>query len=161
MFLPTAKEMRDTLKVMYGNKRNHSRVFEIYRRLFELKQRDKFVVEFYGELKSLVDELEMHQPAVTDATTLRGYLQDLAVSKFLSGMSPILRSQVRGQILGGDSIFTLIATFSRVLRVSTGADVSSASSIDQSAMYSGRGRGCGCGCDFSGGRGSFGIGPRF
>jgi len=74
MFLPTAKEMRDTLKVMYGNKRNHSRVFEIYRRLFELKQRDKFVVEFYGELKSLVDELEMHQSAVTDAMTLRGYL---------------------------------------------------------------------------------------
>ena len=38
MFLITAKEMWDTLKVMYGNKKSLSRVFEIYERLFELKQ---------------------------------------------------------------------------------------------------------------------------
>ena len=56
--------------------------------------------EFYGKLKGLIDELEMHQPAVTDAATLRGYRQDLAVSKLLSSLSPTLRSQVRGQILG-------------------------------------------------------------
>jgi len=58
------------------------------------------VPEFYVELKGLIDELEMHQPAVTDVATLRGYRQDLVVSKFLSGLSPTLRSQVRGQILG-------------------------------------------------------------
>jgi len=46
------------------------------------------VAEFYEELKSLVDELEMHQPVVTDATTPRGYRQDLPVSKFLPGPSP-------------------------------------------------------------------------
>ena len=42
--------------------------------------------------KGLIDELKMHQPAVTDAstaaTTLRGYRQDLVVSKFLSDLSP-------------------------------------------------------------------------
>jgi len=54
------------------------------------------VDEFYGKLKGLIDELEMHQLAVTDATTLRKYRQDIAVSKFLSGLSPTLRSQVRG-----------------------------------------------------------------
>ena len=37
MFLATAKEMWDTLKVMYDNEKNPSRVFEIYERLFELK----------------------------------------------------------------------------------------------------------------------------
>ena len=52
------------------------------------------VPEFYEELKGLIDELEMHQPTVTVATTPRGYLQDLAVSKFLSGLSPFLRSQL-------------------------------------------------------------------
>jgi len=51
---------------MYGNERNLSRVFEIYKRLFELKQGDKFVTDFYEELKGLINELEMHQPAVTD-----------------------------------------------------------------------------------------------
>ena len=43
---------------------------------------------FYGELKSLIDELEMHQPVATDAATLWGYRHDLAVSKFMSGSSP-------------------------------------------------------------------------
>jgi len=48
------------------------------------------VPEFYGKLKGLIDGLEMHQLFVTDAATLRGYRQDLAVSKFLSGLSPTL-----------------------------------------------------------------------
>ena len=38
--------------------------------------REKSVSKFYDELKGLIDELEMHQPAVTDVTTLRGYHQD-------------------------------------------------------------------------------------
>ena len=90
----------------------------------------------------------MHQSVVTNAATLRVYRQDLAVSKFLSGLNPTLRSQVRGQILGGDSILALTATFSRVMRVSTGSETSSASSIKQSAMISGRG--VGRGRDFGG-----------
>ena len=120
MFLSTAKEMCDILKVMYENEKNPSRVFEIYERLFELKQGDRSVPEFYGELKSLIDDLEMHQ-LVTDATILTEYRQDLAVSKFLSGLSPSLRSHLRVQILSGDIIPTLNAAFSRVMRACTGA----------------------------------------
>ena len=52
-------------------------VFEIYERLFELKRGDRSVLEFYEKLKrklkSLIDELEMHQPVITDAATLREY----------------------------------------------------------------------------------------
>ena len=73
MFLTTAKEMWDILKVIYDNEKNPSRVFEIYERLLEPKQGDKIEAKFYGELKGLVDELEIHQPAVTYAATLRGY----------------------------------------------------------------------------------------
>jgi len=85
------------------------------------------------------------------------------VSKFLSGLSPTLRSQMRGQILGGDSILTLTAIFSRVTHVSTGADVSSTLSIDESTIYSirGRGRGRGHDHDFGGRHGSFGAGCNF
>ena len=113
--------------------------------------------EFYGELKGLIDELEMHRHAVTDAATLRGYHQDLAVLKFLSYLSPTLRSQVRGQTLGGDSIFLLTVIFSRVMRVFTGADIFSAPSIKLSAMISGCGKGRGRGRDFRG-RGHESIG---
>ena len=42
MYLTTAKEMWNTLKVMYGNEKNLSMVFEIYERLFDLKQGDKY-----------------------------------------------------------------------------------------------------------------------
>ena len=115
MFLPTAKDMWDTLKIMYENEKNPSRVFKIYECLFKLKQRDRFMSEFYGEVKGLIDELEMHQPSVTNAATLRGYRQDLTVSKFLFGLSPTFRFQMRGHILRGDSIPTLTVTFSRVI----------------------------------------------
>ena len=91
--------MWDTLKVMYDNKKILSRVFEIYECLFELKQGDRSVHEFYGELKGLMDELEIHQPSVTDAATLKGYRQDLSMSMFLFGLSPTLRFQVQGQFL--------------------------------------------------------------
>ena len=78
MFLTTAKKMWDTLKVMYDNEKNLSRVLKIYECLFELKQRDKSMPEFYGELKDLIDKLEIHQPVVTNEATLKGYRQDLA-----------------------------------------------------------------------------------
>ena len=60
MFLPTAKDMWDARKVMYGNEKNPSRVFKIYECLFELKLGDRSVPKFYGEVKGLIDELEMH-----------------------------------------------------------------------------------------------------
>jgi len=59
MFLTTAKEMWETLKVMYDNEKNPSRVFEIYERLFEFRQGDGSVPEFYDKLKGFIDELEM------------------------------------------------------------------------------------------------------
>jgi len=64
------------------------------------------------------------------------------VSKFLSSLSPTLRSQIQGQILEGDSTPTLTTTFSRVIRVSTGADVSFAPSIEHQSVMVSR-RGCG------------------
>ena len=46
MFITTAKEMCDTLKVMYENEKNLSRVFEINERLFEFKQEDNLSPSF-------------------------------------------------------------------------------------------------------------------
>jgi len=40
------------------------------------------VPELYGELKSLIDELEIHQAVVTDAATLKEYRQDLWYRSF-------------------------------------------------------------------------------
>ena len=48
---------------------------------------------------------------------------------------------MRGQILRGDNIFTLTATFSRVMCAFIRADVFPTPSVEQSAMVSGHGRG--------------------
>ena len=53
MFLAIAKEMWDTLKVMYGNEKNYSRVLEIYERLFELNQGDKSNTSFMANSRAL------------------------------------------------------------------------------------------------------------
>ena len=50
---------------MYANEKNPSRVFELFERLFELKQGDRYVPEFYDELKSLIDGLGMLAQEVT------------------------------------------------------------------------------------------------
>jgi len=147
MFLTTAKEMLDTLKVIYGNEKSPSRVFEIYECLYDLKQGDRSVPEFYGELKDLIDELEMHQPAVTDVATLWEYRQDLAVSKFLSGLNSTLRSQVQGQILGGEYSHVdghILESYAGVYWIR--CFICTIHSVV--CLISGRGRGCGC--DFGG-----------
>ena len=54
MLLTTANNMWDTLKVMHDNEKNLSKVFEIYEHLFELKQGDRSMSEFYSELKGLM-----------------------------------------------------------------------------------------------------------
>ena len=59
---------------------------------------------------------------------------------------------MRGQVLGGDKNIILSVTFSRVMSISTRADVSTAPSIEQSIMASGRGKSR----DFIGGRATFG-----
>jgi len=69
------------------------------------------------------------------------------MSKFLSGLSPSLRSQVRGQILG-DNILTLLATFFRVV-------LCQLEMVLFAPLLSRRGKGRGRGRDF-GGRESFG-----
>ncbi|XP_020266951.1 uncharacterized protein LOC109842493 [Asparagus officinalis] len=103
---------------------------------------DKSVPKFFGELKGLIDELEMHQPAVADVTTLLRYRRDLAVSKFLSGLHPTLQSQVSTGVISDTT-------------------APSPPTIDQSAIFSGRGRGHGRGHgrDSEGGCGSFGGRP--
>jgi len=78
----------------------------------------------------------------------RGGIVKISVSKFLSTLSPSLRSQVRGQILRENNISILTVTFSRVMCVSTGADVITASSIEQSVMAFECGRGRDRGHDF-------------
>ena len=71
-------------------------------------------------------------------TTMRRYREELAVAAYLFDLSPELSSQVRGQILGADSILDLETTFSQVLRISMDTPIYTS---DYSTMASTRGCG--------------------
>ena len=61
-------------------------------------------IEYYSTLRGILDELDAHSPLVTNLQILKRYLEDLAVSKNLSGQDPSLVTQVSGQTLGGDNV---------------------------------------------------------
>ena len=54
MFLTTAKEMWDTLKVMYDNEKNPSRVFEIYKRCLSSNSETDLCLSFIANSKVLL-----------------------------------------------------------------------------------------------------------
>ena len=87
--------------------------------------------ELYTSLRMLLDKLEMYQPFVADIVNIRDYQEELAVAKFLSALKPDIASHVRRQILGRDTMPSLLIGTSMV-------------HIDQFALVS-FGRGCGRG----------------
>jgi len=153
IFLTTAKETWDTLNVMYDNKKNPSRLFEIYERLFDLKQKKQICAWVLWRTQGF-------EWWARDASTCCYWYDNpkrLSLRFSSTKVSIQLESYTTipgaGHILGGDS--NLLKSYA----VSTGADVFSAPSIEQSVMVSGRDRGHGHHCDFGGqGRGSIGGG---
>lgn len=59
MFLRTAKEIWDTLREIYANEKNISRVFELYEQLFILRMGDMSVPEYCSTLRGISDELDV------------------------------------------------------------------------------------------------------
>ena len=46
-------------------------MFEIYEQFFSLQQGDQPVQDLYTSLRALIDELDIYQPIVLDAQTLK------------------------------------------------------------------------------------------
>ena len=87
--------------------------------------------------------MRLRSTLVLDVTVMQEYQEELAIAKFLSALRPELASQVRGHILGGDTVPSLTTAFSRVLRIATGTPTVHG---DQSALAV-YGRGCDSGRD--------------
>ncbi|KAK4388462.1 hypothetical protein Sango_2452800 [Sesamum angolense] len=136
MFLTTAKAMWDAFHDMYSHEKNISRVFELYERLFSLKQDGRAVSDYFALLKGTSDEILLYHPLSCDAQTHKSQREDFLVVKFLSGLDNNLK-RVRDHLLASDSVPTLSNALSRVFRVATGSSDSSSSSgttTESSAM---------------------------
>lgn len=72
IFLKTVKEIWDTLKEVYHNEKDISRVFELYE-FFSLSSRGDVCSCLYSVFRSILDKLEVHQPLITDLKTLTEY----------------------------------------------------------------------------------------
>ncbi|KAL0641511.1 hypothetical protein Bca4012_102648 [Brassica carinata] len=69
-YCESAKELWDTLKKVYGNTSNLSRVFEVKQAINNLVQEDMEFTKHLGRFRTLWSELEMLRPSTTDADEL-------------------------------------------------------------------------------------------
>jgi hypothetical protein len=155
-----SKAIWDEWARMYGYRSNITRTVDIFEGLFTTKQAGRPLQEFYGSLRSLLNQLEVYQPYTTDIATQRRYREELAVALFLAGLDSPVSSQIRGPILSAPSLPSLGETFSTALRVSTGAvsPVAPLSVTESTALLSSGPRSRSRGSDGGRGRGRDGQG---
>ncbi|KAL3721854.1 hypothetical protein ACJRO7_034230 [Eucalyptus globulus] len=145
MFHTTAKEVWDDLMESYSQDKNMSRVYELYEKIFNFKQGDKSLGEYYSALKGMWEELNLYQPITTDLERLKTQRSEFQVAKFLSGLNADLQP-VKSQLLAGDRVPSMNEAFCRIQRI---VPPSSTLSKDNSAFVAG-----------SGGRGRGGVSNR-
>ena len=87
--------------------------------MFTLRQEGRLVQDLYASLRALLDELEVYQSFVSDIAKIREYHEELTIAIFLTALHPKISTQIRGQILGADSVSLLSSTFSCVLWIFT------------------------------------------
>ena len=59
LFLPSAKDVWDAVRETYSDVENSSQLFEIKTRLWQMKQREREVTNYYMEMATLWQELDL------------------------------------------------------------------------------------------------------
>ncbi|KAK3024584.1 hypothetical protein RJ639_044326 [Escallonia herrerae] len=119
LFLRSAKAIWDAVNNNYSDLENASQVFEIKNKLKEMHQGNLEVTEYYNELQTLWQELDMHYEA--DWGDLEGnlkfkrHLEKERLYEFLTGLNREL-DEVRGRILGRRPLPSIDEAFAEVRR---------------------------------------------
>ncbi|KAL0746064.1 hypothetical protein Bca101_101422 [Brassica carinata] len=87
-YCETAKELWETLKKVYGNTSNLSRVFEVKKALNDLTQEDMEFTRHLGRFRTLWSELEMLRPSTTDPELLNERREQDKVFGLLLTLNP-------------------------------------------------------------------------
>ena len=59
LFLRTAKDVREAIKMTYSNLGNSTQVFDIKSKLWDIKQGSQSLTQYYNALKNLWQELDL------------------------------------------------------------------------------------------------------
>ncbi|XP_033146982.1 uncharacterized protein LOC117133929 [Brassica rapa] len=102
-YCETSKELWDTLKKVYGNQANISKVFEVKRAINTLSQEDNDFDKHFGKFRSLWSELEMLRPGTVDPDVLNERREQDKVFALLftlhPGYSDLIKHILRNKLL--------------------------------------------------------------
>ncbi|KAL1223569.1 hypothetical protein V5N11_034317 [Cardamine amara subsp. amara] len=70
-YCETAQELWETLKKVYGDITNLSRVFEVKKELNSLTQEDQDFAKHFGKYRSLLPEMDMLRPSTKDLKIIK------------------------------------------------------------------------------------------
>ena len=112
-YCETAKELWDTLKKVYGNTSNLSRVFEVKQAINNLVQEDMEFTKHLGRFRSLWSELKMLRPSTVDPNELnKRREQDKVFGLFLT-LNPVYNGLIQ-HMLRDDTLPDLEEVCSRI-----------------------------------------------
>lgn len=119
LFLPTAKDVWDAVRETYSDSENSSQFFEIKSKLWQLKQGDREVTEYYMEMVALWQELDLSTEedwdCPGDCVRYRKKLENERVFEFLAGLHRNL-DDVRGRVLGRRPLPSTREVFAEIRR---------------------------------------------
>lgn len=119
LFYKTAKEIWEAVQEIYSDLENTSQCYEIRSKIWNTRQGNLTVTEYYNSLMELWQEIdlfyEMGWSCTTDAEKYKKMLEKERIFDFLQGLNPDL-DEVRGRLLGMKPFPTLRESFAEVRR---------------------------------------------
>ncbi|KAG7547985.1 Integrase catalytic core [Arabidopsis suecica] len=109
----TAKELWDTLKNVYGNESNLTRVFEVKKAINELSQEDLEFTKHFGKFRSLWSELESLRPGTLDPKILHERREQDKVFGLLLTLNPSYNDLIK-HLLRSEKLPTLDEVCSKI-----------------------------------------------
>ncbi|KAG5566610.1 hypothetical protein RHGRI_002240 [Rhododendron griersonianum] len=101
-FADSAQDLWTSVKDLYGHQHNAARIYQLQQAINNCEQGDRSFVEYFGELKSMWDELGLYRPPVTDLVTLQQRAEQDKVFQLLAHIKPDFEN-LRSQILMGSN----------------------------------------------------------
>ena len=139
----TAKEIWEAARETYSSTENTSALFEIETRLYDLRQGDLSVTQYFNMLTRYWLQLDMYEvyswKCPDDSTLYRKIVEQKRTFRFLLGLNKDL-DEVRGRIMGIKPLPTIREAFAEVRREESRkklmmTDNQSLPSVEGSAMY--------------------------
>ncbi|KAG7559395.1 Zinc finger CCHC-type [Arabidopsis thaliana x Arabidopsis arenosa] len=112
-YCETAKELWDTLKNVYGNESNLTRVFEVKKAINELSQEDLEFTKHFGKFRSLWSELESLRPGTLDPKILHERREQDKVFGLLLTLNPSYNDLIK-HLLRSEKLPTLDEVCSQI-----------------------------------------------